>query len=49
MREKANDNIFTYVSTFNPKNTELLNRIREYLPIQQEDETMNQIVQELRN
>ena len=46
VREKTNDNIITYVSTFNPKNPELFNSIRDKLQILQEDETMNQILQE---
>ena len=46
VREKTSDNIITYVSTFNPKNPELFNSIRDNLPILQEDETMNQILQE---
>ena len=46
VREKTNDNIITYVSTFNPRNPELFNNRRDNLPFLQEDETMNQILQE---
>ena len=40
------NDLITYVSTFNPKNPELFNSTRENLPILQEDETMNKILQE---
>ena len=46
IREKADKDIITYVSTFNPKNPELFNSIRENLTVLQEDETMNKILQE---
>ena len=45
VREKTNDNIITYVSTFNPKYPELFSSIRDNQPILQEVETMNQILQ----
>ena len=48
VREKTDNDIITYVSTFNPKNLELFNSIRKNLPILQEDETMNKILQEFR-
>ena len=41
VREKTDNDIITFVSTFNPKHPELFNLIRENLPILQEDETMN--------
>ena len=43
VREKTDNDIITYVSTFNPKNPELFNSIHENLPILQEDETMYKI------
>ena len=46
VREKTDNDIITYVSTFNPKNPKLFNSIRENLSILQEDETMNKILQE---
>ena len=46
VRKKTDNDIITYVSTFNPKNPELFNSIRENLQILQEDETMNNILQE---
>ena len=46
VREKPDNDIITYVSKFNPKNSELFNSIRENLPILQEDETMNKMLQE---
>ena len=46
LRKKTDNDIITYVSTFNPKNPELFNSIRRNMPILQEDETMNKILQE---
>ena len=46
VRDETNDNIIIYSSTSNPKNPELFNSIRDNLPILQEDETINQILQE---
>ena len=46
-RKIANKNIITYVSTFNPKNHELFNSLRDNRPNLQEDETMNQILQNI--
>ena len=46
-RKIANKNIITYVSTFNPKNHELFNSLRDNQPNLQEDETMNQILQNI--
>ena len=45
VREKKNENLIPFVSTFNPKNPEKFNTIRQNLPIFQEDETMKEIMQ----
>ena len=42
VREK---NIIPFVSTFNPKNPEMFNTIRQNLPILHEDEAMKEITQ----
>ena len=44
VREKPNDLIITYVSTFNPKQPELFHAIQQNLPIY-EDELMKEIIQ----
>ena len=38
VREKKNENLIPFVSTFNPKNPEMFNTIRQNLPILHEDE-----------
>ena len=45
VREKKNENLIPFVSTFNPKNPEMFNTIRQNLPILHEDETMKEIMQ----
>ena len=45
VREKTEENIIPFVSTFNPKNPEMFNTIRQNLPILYEDETMKEITQ----
>ena len=43
--EKTEENIIPFVPTFNPKNPEILNTIRQNLPILYEDATMKEITQ----
>ena len=45
VREKKNENLIPFVFTFNPKNPEMFNTIRQNLPILHEDETMKEIMQ----
>ena len=45
VREKKIENLIPFVSTFNPKNPEMFNTIRQNLPILHEDETMKEIMQ----
>ena len=45
VREKPNDSIITYVSTFNPKQPELFQAIQQNLPILYEDDLMKEIIQ----
>ena len=45
VREKQNENLIPFVSTFNPPNPEMFNTIRQNLPILHEDETMKEIMQ----
>ena len=45
VREKKNENLIPFDSTFNPKNPEMFNTIRQNLPILHEDETMKEIMQ----
>ena len=45
VREKTDENIIQFVSTFNPKTPEMFN-IRQNLPILYEDEMMKEIIQE---
>ena len=44
VREKPNDSIITYVSTFNPKQPELFHAIQQNLPILYEDDKMKEII-----
>ncbi|MEW8548313.1 MAG: GIY-YIG nuclease family protein, partial [Candidatus Thiodiazotropha sp.] len=46
VRQKNDDNIITFVSTFNPLNPELFIGIRQNLPILHQDEIMNEILKE---
>ena len=45
VREKPNDSIITYVSTFNPTQPELFHAIQQNLPILYEDDLMKEIIQ----
>ena len=45
VREKPNDSIITYVSTFNPKQPELVHAIQQNLYILYEDDLMKEILQ----
>ena len=45
VREKQNDLIISYVSTFNPKQPELFHAIQQNLPILYEDDLMEEIIQ----
>ena len=45
VREKPNDSIITYVSTFDPKQPELFHAIQQNLPILYEDDLMKEIIQ----
>ena len=42
-RQNPEDNVVTYVSTFNPKNPELFGAILQNLNILREDQKMNDI------
>ena len=45
VRQNPEDNVVTYVSTFNPKNPELFRAILQNLNILHEDQKMNAILQ----
>ena len=44
VKEKSDENVLTYISTFNPQNAEMLQAIRQSLPILYKDETMREIL-----
>ena len=45
VRQNPEDNVVTYVSTFNPKNLELFGNILQNFNILREDQKMNDILQ----